>query len=83
MIGFALLAVSVLFGDHRLTLRRDGVGKPVIAQVKHESGGVVLRTETVGMDEWSRQLASGLAQYAQAHAAAAEALQRLTFPDAP
>jgi hypothetical protein len=76
-----VLGVSVLFGDRRFTLRRDGVGKPVTAQVKHESGGVVMRTETVGMDVWSRELAAALAQYAQAHATAADALRRMTMPD--
>lgn len=78
-----VLGVSVLFGDQRLTLRRDGVGKPVTAQIKHESGGVVLRTETVGMDQWSRTLAAELARYAEANATAAQALQRLTIPDSP
>ncbi len=68
-----VLAVGVLFGDRRLTLRRDAVGKPVTAQIKHESGGVVMRTET--------ELATELASYAQAHAAAADALRRLTMPD--
>jgi hypothetical protein len=78
-----VLGVAVLFGDRRFTLRRPSVGAPVTAQVRHESGGVVLRTETVGMDEWSRELAAQLAKYAQANAAAAQALQRLTLPDAP
>jgi hypothetical protein len=78
-----VLGVSVLFGDQRLTLRREGVGKPVTAQIKHESGGVVLRTETVSMDQWSRSLAAELARYAEANATAAQALQRLTFPDSP
>lgn len=78
-----VLAVGVLFGDRRFTLRRQAVGQPVTAQIRHESGGVVLRTETVGMDSWSRELAAELASYAQANAAAAQALQRLTLPDAP
>jgi hypothetical protein len=76
-----VLGVSVLFGDRRFTLRREAVGKPVAAQVKHESGGVVLRTETVGMDVWSRELATALAGYAQANASAAAALRRLTMPE--
>jgi len=75
-----VLGVGVLFGDRRFTLRRDAVGGPVTAQVKHESGGVVMRTETVGMDAWSRELATELASYAQANAAAAAALRRLTTP---
>jgi hypothetical protein len=76
-----VLGVSVLFGDRRFTLRREAVGKPVAAQVKHESGGVVLRTETVGMDVWSRELATALAGYVQANASAAAALRRLTMPE--
>ncbi|TCO54910.1 hypothetical protein EV192_108198 [Actinocrispum wychmicini] len=78
-----VLSVGVLFGDHRYTLRREGVGKPVVAQIRHESGGVVMRTETVGMDVWSSQLASALAEYAKSHAAAAQALQKLTSPEMP
>jgi len=78
-----VLAVSVLFGDRRFTLRRSGVGHPAQAQIGHESGGVVLRTDEVGMDVWSRELAAALAGYAQRHTAAAQALQRLTLPGAP
>jgi hypothetical protein len=78
-----VLAVSVLFGDRRFTLRRSGVGHPAQAQISHESGGVVLRTDEVGMDVWSRDLAAALAGYAQRHTAAAQALQRLTLPGAP
>lgn len=78
-----VLGVGVLFGDHRFTLRREGVGKPVVAQVKHESGGVVMRTETVTMDAWSSQLATALADYAKSHATAAQALQRLMSPEMP
>lgn len=75
-----VLGVGVLFGDRRFTLRRDAVGKPVVAQIKHESGGVVLRSETVSMDVWSRELAVQLAHYAQANAAAADAVRRLAMP---
>jgi hypothetical protein len=75
-----VLGVGVLFGDRRFTLRRDAVGKPVTAQIKHESGGIVMRTETVGMDVWSRELATELAGYAQANAAAAATLRALTEP---
>lgn len=78
-----VLSVTILFGDRRFTLHRKAVGQPVTAQIRHESGGVVLRTETVGMDVWSRQLATALASYAEANAAAAQALQRLTSPELP
>jgi hypothetical protein len=75
-----VLAVSVLLGDRRFSLRRDGVGRPVRARIGHESGGVVLRTDEVDMDVWSRDLAAALAGYAQRNAAAARALQQLTLP---
>jgi hypothetical protein len=78
-----VLSVGVRLGDHRFTLRRDGVGRPVMAQVQHESGGIVMRTETVGMDVWANQLAAGLAKYAESNAAAAQVLQRLTSPEMP
>jgi hypothetical protein len=75
-----VLAVSVLFGDRRFTLRRTGVGHPAAARISHESAGVVLRTDDVDMDVWSHGLAAALAGYAQRNAAAAQALQRLTLP---
>lgn len=78
-----VLRVSVSLGDRRFTLHRDGVGKRAVAQISHESGGVVMRTETVGMDVWSQALAAALAKYAEANAAAAQALQRLTMPGMP
>ena len=51
--------------------------------VRHESGGIVLRTELVDLDEWSDRLAAALGEYAEDHAEAAEALRRFTLPDAP
>lgn len=78
-----VLGVGVLLDDRRFTLRREGIGKPVTAQIKHESGGVTLRTETVTMDIWSRELATALTDHARTNAEAAEALRRLTTPDLP
>lgn len=78
-----VLSVGVLMGDRRFTLHRDGVAKPVTAQIKHESGGVTLRTETVTMDTWSRELAKALTAHAEANAEAAATLRRLTTPDLP
>jgi len=60
-----------------------GVGVHLGDQVKHESGGVVMRTEKVTMDVWSGQLAGALAEYAESNARAAQALQRLTSPELP
>jgi hypothetical protein len=76
----AVMSVSVLVGDNRYQLARDDVGRPPSARIRHESGGVVLSTRTVGVDEWSRALATDLAQLARANAAAAAALQRLISP---
>jgi hypothetical protein len=76
----AVLAVSVLLGDHRYELSRPEVGRPATALVRHESGGVVLSSRPATVDEWARGLAAGLARIAEHNAAAAAALQRLTTP---
>jgi hypothetical protein len=78
-----VLAVAVVIGDRRFALERQGVGQPVTARIRHESGGVVLRTETPSMEAWSHELAVALAGYAQTNAAAVQILQRLTLPEAP
>jgi hypothetical protein len=78
-----VVAATVRLGDQSFTLRRDRVGAPAEATVRHESGGIALRTETVGLDEWSRRLAAALGAYAERHAGAAEALRRFTLPEAP
>jgi hypothetical protein len=75
-----VVAVTVLVEGLGFTLRRERVGAAAVATVRHESGGVALRTETVGVDEWSRRLAAALAAYAETNAAAAEALARFTLP---
>ena len=54
-----------------------------MATIRHESGGIALRTETVSLDEWSHRLAAALGAYADRHAGAAEALRRFTLPGAP
>jgi hypothetical protein len=78
-----VVAVSVLLGNQRFTLRRDAVGAPPRATVAHESGGVVLGTDETDLREWSQRLATALAGYARQHAGAAAALARLTLPGAP
>jgi hypothetical protein len=75
-----VLAVSVLLGDQQFTLRRPGVGHRVRATVGHVSAGIVLRTDEVTMDAWSRRLAAALAGVAEQDATAAQALSRLTLP---
>jgi hypothetical protein len=75
-----VLGVSVRLGDRRFTLRRRQVGEQATATVAHESAGITLRTDEVGMDQWSRDLAAALAHLAERDEAAAAALQRLTLP---
>ena len=77
-----VVAVTVMMGSRGFALRREKVGAPAVATIRHESGGVALRTETVSLADWSRQLAAALAGYAQQNAAAAEVLARLTLPGA-
>jgi hypothetical protein len=76
----AVLAVSVLVGDNRYELSRTEPARPATGRIRHESGGVVLSTRAVTVDEWSRALAADLARLARGNAAAAAALQRLTAP---
>jgi hypothetical protein len=74
----AVLGISVTVGDHRYELERKAVGSPAATQICHESGGVVMSTQRVGAEEWSRSLAAALAKIASGNAAAAAALQKLT-----
>jgi hypothetical protein len=78
-----VVAATVRLGDQSFVLRRERVGAPAAATIRHESGGIALRTDTVGLDEWSHRLAAALGAYADRHAGAAEALRRFTLPDAP
>ena len=74
----AVLAVTVRVGERAYGLRRSKPGAPVTPSVIHEVAGVVLSTKTVGLDEWSRAVAAGLAGLAESNADAAQALSRLT-----
>jgi hypothetical protein len=76
----AVLGVAVTIGDQRYELSRQDVGAAPVAKIRHESGGVVLSTRTVNLDDWSRVLARELGKVARTNAAAADALQRLTAP---
>jgi hypothetical protein len=78
-----VVGVTVLLGGQGFTLRREKVGAPAVATIRHESGGIALRTDTVSIADWSRELAAALAGYAQQNAAAAQVLSRLTLPGAP
>jgi hypothetical protein len=74
----AVLAVSVHLGDRRYHIERSELGRPLSAMIQHQSGGVVLSTKVVTIDEWSRSMASELNSVAGSNAAAAEILARLT-----
>jgi hypothetical protein len=78
-----VVAAAVRLGDQSFGLRRAKVGAAPVATVRHESGGIALRTETVTLDEWSHRLAAALGAYAERHAGAAEALRRFTLPGSP
>jgi hypothetical protein len=74
----AVLAVSVHLGDRNFDIERAEFGRPLIASIRHASGGVVLSTRTVTMEEWSAALAVELSKVASTNAAAAAVLERLT-----
>jgi hypothetical protein len=74
----AVLGVSVHLGDRRYDLNRAEFGRPLTASIRHESGGVVLSSRTVTIDEWSRGMATELSAVTSSNAAAAEILARLT-----
>lgn len=74
----AVLSVAIQMGDRRYDISRQEFGKPLVATIKHASGGVVMSTKTVTIEEWSHSMAAELATVANSNAAAAAVLQRLT-----
>lgn len=74
----AVLGVSIYLGDRRYDLERAEYGRPLTAAIRHSSGGVVLSSRAVTVDEWSRNMAGELSNIANTNAAAAEVLARLT-----
>jgi len=75
----AVLSVTVELGNQRYDLERPDWGKPPTALIRHASGGVVMSTRTVSIDDWSRAMANELTQLAAHNAAAAAVLARLTL----
>jgi hypothetical protein len=63
-------------GDVRLILTRDE-GDVVSCNVGRMSGGIVLKRDEVGLDEWVQVLGQALAQQAGRSAQARAALERL------
>jgi hypothetical protein len=74
----AVLAVSIALGDRRYDLERTEFGRPLTATIRHTSGGVVMSSKAVSVDDWSTAMAAELARLASTNAAAAAALARIT-----
>jgi hypothetical protein len=74
----AVLAVSINLGNQLYDLERTEFGRPLTARIRHASGGVVMSTRSVSIDEWSQAMAVDLSQLAAHNAAAAAVLSRLT-----
>jgi hypothetical protein len=62
-------------GDKRLELRADG--RAVETLCAKVSGGIVLKNESLGIDEWLAALGTALAAEAQRNATTRQALERL------
>jgi hypothetical protein len=75
----AVLAVTINLENQRYDLERSEFGRPLTATIRHTSGGVVMSTRNVSIDEWSRAMAAELSKLAANSAHAAAALARLTL----
>jgi hypothetical protein len=74
----AILGVSVDLGNRRFELdRADFTARPV-TRMGHHSGGVIMSSRVVSVDEWCAALAEALVDVARTDSAALAALQRLT-----
>lgn len=73
-----VVAVSVSLGEQRFTLRRATATARPEPSIGHEVGGIVLKSEPVGLDEWTQRLAVALAELAAGNADSAAALARIT-----
>jgi hypothetical protein len=67
--------ISVDAGDTRLRLDRDGAA--VKTSRARLSGGIVLKTEQVDIDQWLHELGRTLTEQAQRSSATREALERM------
>ena len=67
--------ISVDAGDTRLRLDRDGAA--VQTSRARLSGGIVLKTEQIDVDEWLRELGAALAEQARRSSVTREALDRM------
>ncbi len=67
--------ISVDAGDQRLELRADGPAVQTFAS--RVSGGIVLKTEGVEVEQWLRSLSAALAEQARRSQITRQALERL------
>jgi hypothetical protein len=72
-------AVHVTVADRRYSLRQGKHGGAPAATIAHQSGGVVMSSQEVPVDDWSQALAAALAHIAERNARAASALQRIAI----
>jgi hypothetical protein len=68
-------AIAVDADGQRLCLERDG--DAITTTAARVSGGIVLRTETIGFEEWVAALSRALAAQARESDSTRQALQRL------
>jgi hypothetical protein len=73
-----VLAVSVSLGEQRFTLRRASPMARAEPSIGHEVGGIVLKSEPVTLDDWTKRLAAALAELAARNDDAAATLARIT-----
>ena len=74
----AVLAISIQLGDRQYDLERAEFARPLTATIRHASGGVVMSSKVVTVDDWSAAMAAELSRLATTNAAAAAALARIT-----
>jgi hypothetical protein len=72
-----VIAVSVVLGEERFTLSRPDPTAVARSTIGHEVGGIVLKSEPVPLDQWTRRLATALARLADRNQDAATALARI------
>jgi hypothetical protein len=74
----AILGVSVSLGNRRFDLDRVDVTARPVTRLSHQSGGVIMSSRPVSVDDWCAALAAALVHVAGADYAALAALRRFT-----
>ncbi len=73
-----VVSVAVRLGENTFTLRRPTPDSAPVATVSHTVGGIVLKTATVALADWTQQVAAALGALTETNADAAAALARIT-----